>query len=230
VKTAIAGTAKPGIGKKPRGRPVPLLDILRERIASHEFPPGMKLREQQLADEFRISRAHVRDALAALAQRGLVERDPGKGAVVLRLDLNSTLSALDMRELLEGLAVRLATQRAPAGHWDDLARQFDALLPAAGSREQLAAYIHTYENFRARVIHAADNPLLTDALERLHDKTKMIMRRVLLVSNRSHAALAEHRGVVQAMQKGDAEEAERLRRKSIAAAREYLVQYRDVLF
>ncbi len=212
------------------GAPAALYEILRARIASHELPPGAKLREQALADEFGVSRARVRDALAVLAERGLVERIPARGAVVQRFDFEATLQVLDMRELLEGLAVRLATRNAAPASWDDLIARFEALGSLAGSRRELGRYVASYELFRSRVMAAAASPPLTAALGTLHDKTKMVMRRVLGASDRAARALLEHREVLAAMRAGDALRAERLRRKSIAGAREYLVRFRDFVF
>ncbi|MCE9642169.1 MAG: GntR family transcriptional regulator, partial [Betaproteobacteria bacterium] len=48
-----------------------LLPALRERIARHALPPGTKLLETDLAREFGVSRAKVRDAFGVLEQRGL---------------------------------------------------------------------------------------------------------------------------------------------------------------
>jgi DNA-binding GntR family transcriptional regulator len=212
------------------GAPAALDAILRARIASHEIPPGAKLREQAIADEFGISRARVRDALALLAQRGLVERFPGRGAIVLRFDFATTVQVLEMREVLEALAVRLATRNAPRGTWEDLAERFAMPLTLRGPHSALPAYVKRYEGFRTRVMQEAANPQLTDSLGALHDKTKIVMRRVLAMSDRAERALAEHRDVLKAMRAGHATRAEALRRKSLAGAREYLVRYRDFLF
>ncbi len=221
---------KPARLKDDDGAPVALYDILRARIASHELAPGTKLREQAIADEFGVSRARVRDALAVLAERGLVERIPARGAVVQRFDLDATLQVLDMRELLEGLAVRLATRNAEPASWDDLIARFRAPVAFAGNRGELRKYVADYELFRSRVMAAAASPALAAALGTLHDKTKVVMRRVLAVSDRAERALAEHREVLVAMRAGDAPRAERLRRKSITGAREYLVRYREFVF
>ncbi|MEO8977149.1 MAG: GntR family transcriptional regulator [Casimicrobiaceae bacterium] len=212
------------------GSPSALDSVLRARIASHEIAPGAKLREQAIADEFGVSRARVRDALATLAQRGLVERFPGRGAVVLRFDFASTVQVLEMREVLEALAVRLATRNAAQGSWDDLAALFAQPQMLGGTRNDLSKYVKCYETFRTRVMQAAANPQLADSLGALHDKTKVVMRRVLAVSDRPAAALAEHRGVLAAMCAGQAARAETLRRKSLAGARDYLVRYREFLF
>lgn len=212
------------------GAPSALDAILRVRIASHEIAPGAKLREQAIADEFGVSRARVRDALALLTQRGLVERVPGRGAIVLRFDFAATLHVLEMREVLEALAVRLATRNAPRGTWDDLAERLGEPLILRGARNDLHAYVQRYEAFRSRVMREAASPQLVDSIGALHDKTKMVMRRVLAVSDRAERAQAEHREVLAAMRAGHAVRAEALRRKSLAGARDYLVRYREFLF
>ena len=49
----------------------------------------------------------------ALAQRGLIQRIPNRGAVVARLDLSQVFEIYDVREMLEGLCERLAVRPAP---------------------------------------------------------------------------------------------------------------------
>lgn len=215
--------------KKPGKKPAPLFEILRDRISNHQIAPGTKLGEQAIADEFRVSRARVREALTMLAQRGLVERFPARGAVVRLHDLKSTLQVLDQRELLEGLAVRLATQNSSPDHWNDLIELFENA-PVVTDDKKLHTYIRRYELFRSRVMAAADSPILNDHLAALHDKTQMIMRRVLVVSDRMQQAQLEHVQVLRAMQQKDAELAELLRRKSISSTRKYVQQFQEVLF
>ena len=59
---------------------------LRDRIATQQIPPGSKLRESEVAETFGVSRAVVREAFSVLAERGLIERIPNRGAIVSRLD------------------------------------------------------------------------------------------------------------------------------------------------
>ncbi len=56
-----------------RGRD-PVLEALRGRIVDHELPPGTRLREQDLAGEYKVSRARIRDTFGILEERGLIER------------------------------------------------------------------------------------------------------------------------------------------------------------
>jgi DNA-binding GntR family transcriptional regulator len=198
---------------------------LRVRIATHRLAPGAKLQEQTLAAEFNVSRARVREAVGLLAQRGLVRRIPNRGAVVERLDLTQVFEIYDVREMLEALCARLATQNRPPEHWQDLVDLFADPVGGYVERRDLEAYIVALEQFRRRTLEAAANPILRDMLDSIHDKTRAIIRRIIILPGRAEQGLAEHRAVLGAMRQGDAEAAERLKRDNIRSAREYLRRY-----
>ena len=109
-----------------------ILTALSERITDREIPPGAKLIEQDLSSEFGVSRSVIRGVLAELEAQGLVEKQPHKGTVVCRIDLNSVFEILEIREVLEGLSARLAAQKTKAKDWKDLRRICDELI----SREE----------------------------------------------------------------------------------------------
>lgn len=78
---------------------------LRRRIAHGEFPTGTTLpAEQRLADAYGVSRSTVRNALASLERRGMVEPARGSGWIV-----SSALQAREFAEMrtLEGVATWL---------------------------------------------------------------------------------------------------------------------------
>ena len=91
-----------------------------------DIAPGAKLREQELADEFGVPRARIREVFGALESRGLIERIPNRGAVVSRLELDQVFQLYDVRAVLEGLCVRLATQNAPPETWQEFVELFGA--------------------------------------------------------------------------------------------------------
>lgn len=207
-------------------KPVPdLLQTLRSRIASQEIPPGAKLRENELAEEFGVPRARIRQALFALEQRGLVERIPNRGAVVTRLELSQVFRIYDVREVLEGLCVRLATQNAPQESWQALLDDFKGPMKKLLQQGDLDAYTAGYDRFRRLTIEAAANPLLAEMLDSIFEKTQVLIRRILILPGRADAGLREHIAVLEAMRRGDAGEAERLRRANLRSARAYLERY-----
>ncbi|MSQ54328.1 MAG: GntR family transcriptional regulator [Betaproteobacteria bacterium] len=215
----------PRRAQAPKKKSPDLLQTLRSRIASQEFPPGAKLREQELAEEFGVPRARIRQALFALEQRGLVERIPNRGAVVTRLDLSQVFRIYDVREVLEGLCVRLATQNAPRESWQDLLDEFKGPMRKMLQQGDLDAYTAGYDRFRRRTIEAAANPLLAEMLDSIFEKTQVLIRRILILPGRADTGLREHIAVLEAMRHGDADEAERLRRANLRSARAYLERY-----
>jgi DNA-binding GntR family transcriptional regulator len=222
--------------KKPRARKsvkaeVDIVAELRDRISSHVIPPGSKMSEAQIADEFGVSRTRVREALTELELRGLIKRIPNRGAEVARLDLTQVFEIYDAREALEGMAVRLATEKASPETW----QEWVELLREGGQMEKLLekgdveGYFLVYERMRRRIIEAAENPVLAGMLDSILEKTRVIMRRVQILPGRAAAGLAEHRAFMTAMRAGDAERAEQLRRANIRSAIETLKRYQNFI-
>jgi len=208
-------------------RGVDLQKILRERIARQEIAPGAKLGENELSKEFGVPRSIVREALSALEQRGLIERIPNRGAVVARLDLSQVFEIYDTREVLEGLCARLATQNVPPEFWQDLVEMFDAPMQAHVARGDYESFLAGYELFRRRLLEAAANPVLSNMLDSIYEKTQAVIRRIMILPGRAEIGLNEHRAVLAAMRRGEADEAERLRRLNMRSAKEYLKRFQS---
>lgn len=204
--------------------------ILRERIATHAIPPGAKLLEQELCDEFGVSRARIREVFGSLEMRGLIERIPNRGAIVSRLDLDQVFAIYDVREVLEGLCVRLATQNSPPEAWEDLVQLFGKPMEGKLRRGEIEEYQQAYAAMRNRIIDAARNSVLKSMLDSIYEKTHVIMCRVLILPGRAEKGLKEHRAVLAAMRRGDAMEAERIKRANIRSAITDLKRYQHFVF
>ena len=215
--------------RSPLARPrISVKDIaqrLRERIASHAIPPGTRLREWDIATDFGVPRLSAREALDALTHLGFVERQRNRGIVVCRRELPEILQLFEMREVNEGLCARLAARNASPESWDHLIELFGAPMQDIVERRDLHAFSHHYEQFRHRLMEAAGSSALTELLRRLNDLTIIYGRRVLLVSDRTQHALADHRAVLDALRRGNAATAERARRTTIANVRAAVERY-----
>lgn len=202
-----------------------VLDTLRQRISRHELPPGSKLLETELSAEFGVSRACIRDVFGVLAQRGLIKRIPQRGAVVERLDLSQVFEVYEVREAIEGMCCRLATQKMAPESWQDLVDLFGSPIEKDIERGDLEAYIMKLELMRRRIIEGAQNPVLADILDNIQDRTRAIIRRIIILPGRAQVGLQEHRAVLDAMRRGDPDEAEAAKRANIRSGAAYLKRY-----
>ena len=220
--------SKPGRGgaqRKSRVPEVDLLSVLRERIAQQEIPPGAKLREQDLAEQFRVPRTRIREVFGALESRGLIERIPNRGAVVSRLEIDQAFNLYDVRAVLEGLCVRQATQNVPNEAWQEFVDLFGAPMEEFVKVGDFDGYLACYGRFRSRFIECARNPVAAQMLDSIYEKTHVVIRRIVILPGRAEAGLREHRATVAAMRAGNPEEAERAKRANLDGAKEYLRRF-----
>lgn len=206
-----------------------IVEILRKKIVDHELPPGSKLREAVLTEDFKVSRPRIREAFGVLEDRGLIERIPNRGAVVTRLDADEIFALFEVREVLEGLSVRLATEKAAPGSWDDLIEMFRKPAEEAHERNDLDFYVECVTLFRQRCVSAAQNHILAGQLDGLYDRTKVLIRRLVLVPGRAAEGRRQHQEILCAMKAGDAVQAEVLKRENLRSARECFGKYRKYL-
>lgn len=85
-------------------------DIIREQILSGQIPPGFRLIETRLADQFSLSRGTIRAALQQLTYEGLVTQVLHRGWTVTKLSLQDTWELYTLRNVLESFAARLTAE------------------------------------------------------------------------------------------------------------------------
>lgn len=207
-----------------------IVRLLRERIASHDLAPGSKLRENELTKEFGVSRTAIREVFTALELRGVIDRIPNRGAVVAHLDPDEVFELYNVREVLEALAYRLATQNAPEGAWDDLVERFRKPMQASIDDGDLENYRTAIEELNDRMLQFVDNRFLRDMLDLIREKTLVVARRVMILPGRLETGLVMHRKLLEAMAAGDGAGAERQYREIMTTAREALRRFKDFVF
>ena len=85
--------------------------VLKEMIADYRFQPGVRLNIESIARELDVSRTPVWEAVRRLEQEGLVEDIHNRGVFMSSLTAEKALDLYAVREVLEGMAARLAAAR-----------------------------------------------------------------------------------------------------------------------
>jgi len=204
-----------------------VIEDLRRRISSQELLPGSRIPEEDLAAAYEIPRAKVREVLAVLEDRGLVERIPNKGAVVSTVDMETTYRLYEVREALDTLIVRLAMRNAKTEDWAAMGDLLGPNFEESLRQGDIAAHVAMIMEFRDRLKDIAGNPILSDLIERIYDRTRVTMRRVALLPGRAEMGIRQYRDLFQAMQSGDMVAADRRVQELNESAREYIERYKN---
>jgi GntR family transcriptional regulator of vanillate catabolism len=196
-------------------------ESLRAALIDGRFGPDEKLNEESLSATLRVSRTPVRSALHSLAAEGLLDYVPNRGYSVRGVDLARLSSVFDVRGVLEGLAARLAAERAMPEALQAACR----LALAEGDRvirkgrlvaADRAIFADVNSRIHAAVLDAADNRMLIDMTRLCHNIPVSSDRNVLWDDyawlRRSHD---DHHRIFDAILLRDAPRAEHLMREHI---------------
>ena len=191
-------------------------DVLRKGIRAGQYVRAERIREEEVARTLGVSRTPVREALSRLQARGLLEVAPG-GLVVASLTRPQIHELYAMREILEGSAARFAAQHASSSDIATLRRLAVLFERSLGDPSKLA---HVNREFHGAIYEAANNRYLLRTLDELNDALALLPSTTFTVTGRPEKAIEEHAEIVAAIERRDADSAERLARSHIQRAQE----------
>jgi len=181
---------------------------LKDQILSLALPPGTALSEQEMAGSFQVSRTPVRESFVRLAQEGLVQVLPQRGTFVSLIDTEHALEARFMREHLERAVVRLACDSLPETSLAALDGNLADQLSALESRDEKRMF-ELDEAFH-RTIFAGCNKMNTWTLLQQAKAHLDRTRHLSLAPDRDwHHLFNQHRTIVEAIRRRQADDAER---------------------
>jgi GntR family transcriptional repressor for pyruvate dehydrogenase complex len=207
-----------------------IIDELRERILTGKFPNDSKLpAERELAEEFGVSQPTIREAIRALDAMGLLDVRHGSGTYVnhnrmfmvatalqalLQLDAVTLAQALDVRRMLGGHSVALATEIATEA---DIRRIESSLrmLETLDDTDSIEAVVRRMVDFQVVISEASRNPLLSMIEKLLIVLLLEVQMRALrhrggaYWKSRSLRFQGDRKRIVEAMTRRDREEATR---------------------
>lgn len=198
---------------------------LRQLIMDGELRAGDRLSEVRLAARLEVSRTPLRLALAQLEHEGLLEPVPGGGFVVRSFNGRQVLDAIELRGVLEGQAARLAAQRnnGPRALGDLVAcvAKLDRIVGVEGgpTGEEFELYVELNDAFHNELFVLAASDVLRDAYERVlalpFSQPSFFLAAQADTSQFEptlQAGNAQHHEILDAIERGDLAEAERLAR------------------
>jgi DNA-binding FadR family transcriptional regulator len=189
-------------------------------IGSGKLKPGDQLPpEREFATNLNVSRTVVREAIRALAERGMVTIRPGQGVFVseivathvsdqvgrlFRLNGSSYDEIVLVRRILEVEIAGLAAHNAEPTDLQEMQNAIDLMEETQESEERFVA---ADREFHAALARATKNKILPILLDAFADQLQEFMRRMFRVEGAAQDGLSYHKAIYEAVKKGNVDQA-----------------------
>ena len=171
---------------------------LRSLILERKLAPGAAVIEGRLAEQLRISRTPMREALVRLVGEGLLERADARSYSVRKVSPTEYFQSMQVREVVETHAMDLAVDRIPAADIDVLMKSIRRL---AKETEQEALHWQADDRLHQLFAIASGNAVLLKVIETLRVNTRLF--EIAGPFRRVAADGAEHLAILAAWRAGD---------------------------
>jgi DNA-binding GntR family transcriptional regulator len=191
---------------------------LRDAIIEGLFEPQERLSEVLLAQRFAVSRTPVREALLRLEAEQLATRISRRGLVVRRISAEEVSEVYAVRATLDGFAARLAAFVASPPEIARL-RWINSQLHSAVPEAEYTRIVALNIQFHETLFEASHNGLLCQFAKQMHDRVRRFPR-TLSYPGQTELAVIEHERIVEAIERGDGDAAERFAGEHIVSTRD----------
>ncbi|MFE6282221.1 GntR family transcriptional regulator [Streptomyces sp. NPDC057877] len=180
---------------------------LRQAILHGEMAPAQRLVENELAEQFGVTRASIRAALIDLEAQGLVERIRNRGSRVRVVTVEEAVEITECRMALEGLCAAKAAVAASDGQLAELTELGTAMSKAVADGEPLT-YSDLNHRLHTRIREISGQHTALELLERLNAQLVRHRFQLALRPGRPQQSLNEHLTMIETIRARDPQAAE----------------------
>lgn len=200
-----SGKTKISLGQK-------ISDTLKRRILNWEYPPNTLLVEEELSEEFGVSRSPVREALQMLESAGLAERRKNRSFVVKQVRFEEVRDIYEFREAIELYVIerlcvleqRQAGLEALKVQWLDIQKSHEAGVDPEPAKAALLD-----QDFHEGLAELLGNKVILNALRSLSERLLFFRTIDFQRDGRIGETCREHLEIIDAIEKGNIEMARR---------------------
>lgn len=204
-----------------------VLEALRRAIVTGHLAPGQRLTERALIEMLAVSRTVIREALRQLEAEGLIEIIPNKGPVVRELSATEAKDLYRIRAVLEGLAARLFAENADEAMVGALEEALQAIVSAyQGESGELALDAKTkfYDLLYRGTASETLTAMLSQVQARIWRWRAVGLTHPQRTARRLDESVENLRAMVNAINDGDGDAAERIARNEVSRAAEEVMR------
>ncbi len=192
---------------------------LRESLRSGQLSADMRLMEHGVARDYGVSRTPAREALAMLAQEGLLVQD-GRGFRLPRYSEDEIRDVYEVRQTLEPVAVRRVLETATAEQCAAVRALIERELDEHGDHD---SYIGANARIREAIFHLCPNEKLQQVVHLFEEMTQYIRLKTLTMPDVRALSVAGMRKLARAIGDRDADAAEAAMNELLTTARQEML-------
>jgi DNA-binding GntR family transcriptional regulator len=203
-----------------------IANTLKDEILSGKYPPGVRIRQESIAEQFGASRSPVREALRMLEADGLINLVAHTGAWISHLSLTECEEMYQLRERIEPLLLRLSIPHLTSSVIEEL----QELIKQMESTTDVERFLKLDRQFHLLTYSRAETVLVGEMVNRLWNTTQHYRRAYsqMMAATSFKPAHYEHHLLLAAIINHDADDAERILFGHIRRTRLELAQHPDV--
>jgi DNA-binding GntR family transcriptional regulator len=203
-----------------------IANSIKTEILAGKYPPGVRVRQEDIAEQFGASRSPVREALRILEAEGLVNLVAHTGAWISDLSLEECEEMYQIRERIEPLMIRLSIPTIS----DSALIELTQLTSAMEKTNDVEEFLILDRQFHLLTYSGAHTVLVGDMVNRLWNTTQHYRRAYsqLLAAESFKPAHVEHFLLLEAIKKRDSDDAERVLFGHIRRTRLELAKHPEV--
>src|SRR5271165_576129 len=187
----------------------------------------IRLDERQLSEDLGVSRTPIREALSVLEQVGFVRSVPRRGLIVVRKSKREVVEMITVWAALESVAARLAAPRVTETGLAELRALVDVF--QEDPSEQISEYSQANMQFHKTIIRMSGVELMTSLTDNLFIHMRAVRAVTMTQDNRAQRSIVDHRNIIAALERRDADLAERLVREHTMGLAAHVEQLGDFL-
>lgn len=189
-----------------------IFDVLHEKIISGTYKPGDWLRQEDIATQLGVSMTPVREGLDLLVSAGLAERVPYRGVRVRAMSTRDVVDAYGLRLFLEAMIAQEAARNITREQISGLERML-AEMKKHDTLKEVSSERKSSREFHSAIAQATKNDLLIKLYEVVSNAFpdwllyEALFRHPELIAESMSSTYEEHVAIVDALKKGDADQA-----------------------
>ncbi len=193
-------------------------DKIKQMIDEGVLPPGSRIKKKELEDVLGVSQTPINDALSRLVGEKFVVQENRKGYFVRSPSTKELIDLFAVRAALEGMAARLCAEKAGDEEIDQIEACFaDVEFPMTPPRWE--RYAANDKHFHNLIVQCSQNGAIADMSELFG---MIIKSNQLGLVRPPDETITEHRALIAALRRRDAEEAQRIMTEHLLRSRAVL--------